>query len=58
MFDELKEVKYFTGLYIGLRTYKNFQSEAKVEQIIAIVATRSVSCSFLLRWYMYLSFQN
>ena len=33
-----------TGLYIGLWKYWNFQREAKVEQIIAIVATRSVSC--------------
>ena len=33
-----------TRLYIGLWKYWNFQSEAKVEQIIAIVTTRSVSC--------------
>ena len=26
-----------TGLYIGLRDYGNFQSEAKVEQIITIL---------------------
>ena len=32
------------GLYIGLWKYWNFQSEAKVEQIIMIVTTHSVSC--------------
>ena len=37
------------GLYIGLWKYWDFQSEAKVEQIIAIVTTHSVSC-----WQMYL----
>ena len=37
-----------TELYIGLWKYWNFQSEAKVEQIIAIVTTRSVSCKFWL----------
>ena len=31
-----------TGLYRGHLKYSNFQSEAKVEQIIAIVTTRSV----------------
>ena len=30
-----------TGLYINLQKYWNFQSEAKVEQIITIVTTRS-----------------
>ena len=30
-----------TGLYISLQKYWNFQSEAKVEQIITIVTTRS-----------------
>ena len=34
-----------TGLYIGLWKYWDFQSEAKVEQMIAIVTTHSVSCS-------------
>ena len=33
-----------TGLYISLWKYWDFQSEAKVEQIIAIVTTHSVSC--------------
>ena len=37
-----------TGLYIGLWKYWNFQSEAKVEQIIAIVTMHSVSC-----WYFH-----
>ena len=36
-----------TGLYIGLWKYWNFQSEAKKEQIIAIVTTRSLSCCYL-----------
>ena len=31
-----------TGLYIGLRKYWNFQREAKLEQIIAIVTTHGV----------------
>ena len=31
---------------ICLQKYWNFQSETKVEQIIAIVATPSVSCLF------------
>ena len=30
------------GLYIGLRKYWNFQSKAKLEQIIAIVKTHSI----------------
>ena len=30
-----------------IRKYWNFQSEVKVEQMIAIVTTRSVSCCFL-----------
>ena len=33
-----------TGLYIGHRKYWNFQSEANIQQIIAIVATCRVSC--------------
>ena len=33
--------RYSTGLYTGLGKYWNFQSEAKVEQIMAIVTTRS-----------------
>ena len=33
-----------TGLYIGLWKYWDFQSEAKAEQIIAIVTAHSVSC--------------
>ena len=33
-----------TGLYIGLWKYWDFKSEAKIEQIIAIVTTHSVSC--------------
>ena len=33
-----------TGLYAGLQKYWNFQSEAKVGQVIAIVTTRSVAC--------------
>ena len=37
-----------TGLYIGLRKYRNFQREAKLEQIIAIVTTHSV---FLFHLY-------
>ena len=37
-----------TGLNIGHQKYRNFQSEAKVEQITGIVTTRSVSC-FVLR---------
>ena len=36
--------KCSAGLYVGLQKYWVFQSEAKVEQIIAIVTTRSVSC--------------
>ena len=36
-----------TGLYIGLGKYWDFQSVAKVEQIIAIVKTHSVSCFIL-----------
>ena len=35
-----------TGLYIGLWKYWDFQSEVKVEQIIAIVTTHSVCCYF------------
>ena len=31
-----------TGLYVGLRKFWNFQSEAKLEQIIAIVTTHSI----------------
>ena len=31
-----------TGLYIGLQKFWNFQSEAKLEEIIAIVTTHSV----------------
>ena len=31
-------------LYIGHQNYRDFQSEAKVAQINAIVTTRSVSC--------------
>ena len=53
MFDELKEVKYlaeitdfknlmmYIEIYI-IRQYWNFQSKAKLEQIIAIVITHSV----------------
>ena len=37
-----------TGLYIGLRKYWNFQIEAKLEQIIAIVTTHSDSCLHLV----------
>ena len=37
-----------TGLYIGLWKYWDFQSEAKAEQIIAIVTTHSVSCLLLI----------
>ena len=33
-----------TGLYTGLWKYWDFQSEAKVKQIIAIVTTHSLSC--------------
>ena len=33
-----------TGLFMGLWKYWGFQSDAKVEQIIAIVSTHSVSC--------------
>ena len=36
-----------TGLYTGLGKYWNFQSEAKVEQIIEIITTRSVFCFVL-----------
>ena len=36
-----------TGLYIGLRKYWNFQSEAKLEQIIAIVTAHSVFLFFI-----------
>ena len=38
------QYKIFTRLYIGLWKYWDFQSEAKVEQIIAIVTMHSVSC--------------
>ena len=38
-----------TGLYIGLWKHWNFQSEAKEEQIIAIIKTRSISCWSLLK---------
>ena len=31
-------------IYIDFRRSRNFQNEAKVEQIIALVTTRSVSC--------------
>ena len=42
LFSQLKlHHRCSTGLYKGLRS---FQSEAEVEQIIAIVPTRSVSC--------------
>ena len=41
-------ISCLTKLYIGLQKYWNFQSEAKVEQIITIVTTRSVSCYL---WY-------
>ena len=34
----------FDWVMLGPRKYLNFQSEAKVEQIIAIVTTCSVSC--------------
>ena len=34
-------------LYVGLWRYWDFQSEVKVEQIIAIVMTHSVSCLVL-----------
>ena len=30
--------------WVTYRLFENFQSEAKVEEIIAIVTTRSVSC--------------
>ena len=33
-----------TGLHIGFRKYRNFQNEAKVEQIITIVTMCTVSC--------------
>ena len=39
--------KCSTGLYIGLWKYWNFQREAKLEQIIAIVTTH---CVFLLKF--------
>ena len=42
LFSQLKlHHRCSTGLYKGLRS---FQSEAKAEQIIAIVKTHSVSC--------------
>ena len=44
------------GLYIGHRKYWNFQSEAKVEQIIAIVTTRSVSCCSYFHFRLMLCF--
>ena len=40
-------------IYICLRKYWNFQSEAKVEQIIAIVTARSVSCFCCYCYYFY-----
>ena len=61
MFDELKEVKYlaeitdfknlmmYIEIYI-IRQYWNFQSKAKLEQIIAIVITHSVFL-FKLWWF-------
>ena len=39
-----------TVLYMCLWKYWNFQSEAKLEQIIAIVTTRSVSCFYCFIW--------
>ena len=36
--------RYLIGLYMGLWIYWNFQSEAKLEQIIAVFTTRRVSC--------------
>ena len=39
-----------TGLYTGHPKYWNFQSEAEVEQIIAIVTTHSISCSYFYRY--------
>ena len=32
--------------YVGLQKCENFQRKAKVEQIIAIITTRSVFCYF------------
>ena len=45
-----------TWLYIGLWKYWDFQSEAKAEQIMAIVTTHSVSCLELYNpfWVFYL----
>ena len=40
---------FSTELYIGLRKYENFQSEAKMEQIIAIVTTCSVLVTISLK---------
>ena len=36
--------RYLIGLYMGLWIYWNFQSEAKLEQIIAVFTMRCVSC--------------
>ena len=43
-----------TGLYIGLWKHWNFQREAKVEQIIAIVTTRSVPCAICKIHFIFL----
>ena len=47
-----------TGLYIGLQKYWDFQSETKVEQIIVIVTTHSVSCYFSHYLIFYCSMIN
>ena len=44
------------GLYIGHQNYWDFQSEVKVEQIIAIVTTRSVFCCSYFHFRLMLCF--
>ena len=40
-----------TGFYTVLQKYRNFQSDAKVEQIILIFTTRSISCCIYPLFY-------
>ena len=66
MFDQLKEVKYlaevtdfknlmmYIEIYI-IRQYWNFQSKAKLEQIIAIVITHSVFLFINSFWKLFRS---
>ena len=44
LFSLYYSVIFFTGLYIGLQKYGDFQSETKVKQIIVTVTAGSISC--------------